>query len=35
MARGPHAMNDADINFYFQQVLTLRGRNRRGIVSTK
>jgi hypothetical protein len=32
---GPDAMNDADINFYFRQVLTLRDRNRRGIVSAE
>jgi len=28
-------MNDADINFYFRQVLTLRDRNRPGIISTE
>jgi len=27
-------MNDADINFYFRQLLTLRDRNCLGIVST-
>jgi len=32
---GPDAMNDADINFYLRQVLTLRDRNRPGIVSTE
>jgi len=29
------AMNDADINFCFRQVLTFRERNRLGIVSTR
>jgi hypothetical protein len=32
---GHDAMNDADINFYFRQVLTLRDTNRLGIVSAE
>jgi hypothetical protein len=35
MAMGPDAINGADINFYFRQSLTLRDRNRPGIVSTE
>jgi len=31
---GPDAMNDADINFCFRQVLTPRDRNCLGKVST-
>jgi len=32
---GHDAMNDADINFYFRQLLTLRDRNCPGIVSAE
>jgi hypothetical protein len=32
---GHDAMNDADINFYIPRVLTLRDRDRPGIVSTE